>query len=74
MNDKVTDKPFGIVVELPENDPLSAPHLLGDKWEGARWFATEEERDKAFDNMLSQPGYYRQGDKPSIRLSKVESS
>ena len=51
-------KPFGIRVELPTNDPMSAPHLLGADW-------------SAMEGMLKQPGYYRKGDTPSVRLTKV---
>ena len=65
------DKPFGIRVELPENDPMRASHLLGDDWSGARWFETAEARDKAMSAMEQQPGYYRRGDKPSMNLIKV---
>lgn len=67
-------KPYGIIVKMPENDPMSAPHLLGDDWAGERWFDTAEERDKAYDGMLHNPGNYRKGDRPSIQLSKVDPS
>ena len=72
MTTAIADKPFGIRVELPANDPLSAPHLLGDHWSGARWFATSQARDEALASMQKQPGNYRKGDKPSIRLTKVD--
>ncbi len=64
-------KPFGIRVELPTNDPMSAPHLLGAEWSGTRWYDTESARDVALEGMLKQPGYYRIGDTPSVRLTKV---
>lgn len=64
-------KPFGIRVELPANDPMSAPHLLGPEWSGTRWYDTETARDTAMEDMLKQPGYYRRGDSPSVRLTKV---
>ncbi len=67
-------KPYGIVVKMPENDPMSAPHLLGDDWAGERWFESAEERNKAFDSMLNHPNYYRKGDVPSINLTKVDPS
>ena len=66
-----TGKPFGIRVELPANDPMSAPHLLGAEWSGTRWYETEAVRDIAMEDMLKQPGYYRKGDTPSVRLTKV---
>jgi len=67
-----TDKPYGISVKLPENDPMSAPHLLGDNWEGTRWYTSAEERDVAFESMQNHPRFYRIGDTPSIQLEKVD--
>lgn len=64
-------KPYGISVELPEGDPMSAPHLLGDEWSGTRWFSTAEERDGILESMKRQPAYYRKGDTPSIRLDVI---
>lgn len=69
--DTSAGKQFGIRVELPDNDPLSAPHLLGTDWTGTRWYDTEIARDVAMDGMLKQPGYYRKGDTPSVRLTKI---
>jgi hypothetical protein len=71
MKSATGGKFYGIVVELPENDPMRAPHLLGDSWSGSRWYHTESARDSAYEEMLRQPGYYRKGDMPSIRLTKV---
>jgi hypothetical protein len=67
----IAGKQYGILVELPENDPMNAPHLLGAQWSSTRWYETETARDVALENMLKQPGYYRKGDTPSVRLSKV---
>jgi len=67
-----SSKPFGIAVKLPEHDPMSSPHLLGENWQGNRWFATREERDAAFAAMQKQPAYYRRGDKPSVLLEKID--
>ena len=64
-------KTFGISVKMPENDPMSAPHLLGEDWNGTRWYLTAEERDAAFDSMKDHPRYYRRGDVPSIVLEKI---
>ncbi len=69
----MADKRYGILVQMPENDPMNAPHLLGDQWSRTRWYDTEAARDVAFDDMLRQPRNYRIGDIPSIRLSKVSS-
>jgi len=66
------DKPYGVKVELPESDPFRMPHLLGDDWAGIRWFATAQERDAAMASMLKQPGYYRRGDSPSIKVTPVD--
>ena len=65
-------KPYGIRVDLPENDPMCAPHLLGDEWAGTRWFESAVARDEALESMRIQPGYYRRGDSPSIILSVID--
>ena len=65
-------KKFGIRITLPETDPMRSPHLLGENWESHRWYATAEERDRAFDDMQSRLVYYRSGDRPSQCLSKVD--
>ncbi len=57
---------------MPENDPMSAPHLLGDSWANERWFDSEAERDRAVEGILRQPPYYRKGDSPSIIVEKIE--
>lgn len=71
MSTKNDAKPYGIIVKMPDNDPMSAPHLLGETWAGERWFDTEAERDKAYEGMMHNPGNYRKGDRPSIQLTKV---
>ena len=63
---------FGIRVSMPADDPMSAPHLLGDDWQGERWYATAEDRDRALAKMEKQPPYYRKGDTPSVVLEKIE--
>jgi len=63
---------FGISVKMPEDDPMSAPHLLGEDWVSSRWFDSAEERDVAFAEMQNHPRYYRQGDTPSIVLEKID--
>lgn len=69
-----TDKnrPYGVKVELPADDPFRMPHLLGDDWAGVRWYATASERDVAMAGILKQPGNYRKGDTPSIRVSAID--
>ncbi len=75
MSAKVTGphgKPYGIAVSMPEGDPMSAPHLLGDEWSGTRWYATAAERNTALAAMKNQPAYYRKGDSPSILLEMID--
>lgn len=64
---------YGIRITLPSDDTMRAAHLLGDDWESHRWFDTEGERDRIYEGMQRQPGYYRKGDSPTQLLSKVES-
>ena len=47
MSAKNDAKPYGIIVKMPDNDPMSAPHLLGESWAGERWYDTEEEAETA---------------------------
>lgn len=63
------DRTFGIRVTLPPNDTLR--NIVGDNWERIHWYATEAERDIAFENMAKRHGYYRNSDSPSQVLEKV---
>jgi len=63
---------YGIRVKMPDNDPMSAPHLLGENWTSSRWFDSAEERDAALIEMQNHPRYYRDGDLPSIVLEKID--
>lgn len=60
---------FGIRVTLPANDTLRK--VLGDDWERTLWYATEVERDAAFDSMAARHGYYRKTDSPTQVLEKI---
>ena len=60
---------FGIRVTLPANDTLRK--VLGDNWERVHWFATEVERNAAFDKMAERHGYYRKSDTPTQVLEKI---
>lgn len=60
---------FGIRVTLPANDTLR--RVLGDDWERVHWYATEAERDGAFDRMAERHGYYRKTDAPTQVLEKI---
>lgn len=65
-------KPFGIRITLPKTSTLRFNHLLGEDWESFRWFENKQARDAAYNDMLSQPGNYRDGDTISQCLEKVE--
>ena len=63
------ERPFGIRVTLPPNDTLRK--LVGDDWERLHWFATEQDRDQAFEKMAERHGYYRNSDSPTQILEKI---
>ena len=63
------ERQFGIRVTLPANDTLRK--VIGENWERLHWYATEAERDAAFDNMARRHGYYRKTDNPSQVLEKI---
>lgn len=69
-----TSQSYGISVKMPKDDPMSAPHLLGEDWVSTRWFDSAEERDAALVEMQNHPRYYRRGDLPSILLEKIDPS
>lgn len=60
---------FGIRVTLPPGDTLRK--VLGDNWEETHWYATEAERDAAFDQMAVRHGFYRKTDSPTQVLEKI---
>ena len=68
-DDASSEKKFGIKVSLPSGDPLN--DLLGEDWERVHWYATEHERDRAFDDMAMRHPYYRHTDTPSQVLEKI---
>ncbi len=63
------ERNFGIRVTLPAGDTLVS--MLGDDWERLHWYATEQERDDAFDKMSVRHGYYRKTDSPTQVLEKI---
>lgn len=65
-------KRYGIRITLPPSDPMRAAHLLGEHWEGFRWFETQKARDDVFADMQRELGYYRQGDTPTQLLEKID--
>lgn len=63
------ERKFGIKVSLPPGDTFST--ILGDDWERVHWYASEDERDRAFDDMATRHGYYRTTDTPTQVLEKI---
>lgn len=63
------ERRFGIRVTLPPGDTLR--DIVGDDWEKLHWFASESERDRAFDDMVTRHGYYRDTDTPTQVLEKI---
>ena len=63
------ERKFGIRVTLPPTDTLR--NILGDDWERLHWYASEIERDSAFEDMATRHGYYRTTDTPTQILEKV---
>jgi hypothetical protein len=60
---------FGIRVTLPAGDTFSS--LLGGDWERIHWYASELERDRAYNKMATRHGYYRKTDSPTQVLEKL---
>mgnify|MGYP001828415215 FL=1 len=60
---------FGIRVTLPPTDTMRK--VLGEDWERLHWYATEAERDAAFEHMATRHGYYRKTDSPTQILEKT---
>ncbi|MBT8087564.1 MAG: hypothetical protein KJO46_05985 [Gammaproteobacteria bacterium] len=63
------ERNFGIRVTLPTGDSLRK--VLGDNWEQLHWYASETERDTAFEQMAARHGYYRDTDAPTQVLEKI---
>jgi len=71
VNKNVADaeRRFGIRVTLPSSDTFS--RILGEDWETMHWYASETERDRAFERMARRHGYYRKTDTPTQVLEKI---
>lgn len=63
------ERRYGIRVTLPAGDTLRK--MLGDDWEKLHWYATEVDRDSAFETMAVRHGYYRSTDNPTQLLEKI---
>ncbi len=63
------ERKYGIRISLPEGDTFA--RLLGDDWERVRWYPSEEERDRAYEQLATRHGYYRKTDTPTQVLEKI---
>ncbi len=63
------ERRFGIRVTLPPGDTFQ--RLFGDDWEMLHWYASEADRDTAFEQMAKRHGYYRGTDNPTQVLEKL---
>ena len=62
-------RPFGIRVSARPGDPFA--RLVHADWHQLHWYATERERDAAYEDMRTRHRFYRVGDEPSLVLEKV---
>lgn len=60
---------FGLRLSLPAGDTFGG--ILGGNWQKERWFATERDRDQAIAELRGQHPYYRLGDRPTVRIEKI---
>ena len=63
------DKRYGVRITLPPGDTFA--RLLGNSWEKTHWYATAQERDRAFERLATRHGYYRKTDTPTQILEKI---
>ena len=63
------ERRFGLRVTLPANDTMRK--ILGNNWEKLHWYASEKERDEAFEKMAARHGYNRDTDSPTQVLEKI---
>ena len=63
------EKKYGIRISLPAGDTFQ--RLLGEDWQRVRWYATEAERDRAYDDIAERHLYYRRTDTPTQVLEKI---
>lgn len=63
------DRRYGIRIRLPEGDTFT--RLLGEDWQQERWYSSEEERDRAYEQIAVRHGYYRTTDTPTQVLEKI---
>lgn len=63
------ERKYGVRIKLPQGDTFS--RLLGDDWERVRWYTSEAERDRAYNDIAQRHGYYRKTDTPTQILEKI---
>lgn len=63
------ERKYGIRIRLPEGDTFAG--LLGTEWARERWYPTEEERDRAYNEVAKRHGYYRTTDTPTQIIEKI---
>ena len=63
------EKKYGIRISLPAGDTFQ--RLLGEDWQRVRWYATEAERDRAYDDIAARHAFSRQTDTPTQVLEKI---
>ncbi len=63
------ERRFGIRVTLPPGDTFQ--RLFGADWEMLHWYASEAERDAAYEQMAERHGSYRGTDNPTQVLEKL---
>ncbi len=56
-------------MRLRARDPFT--RLVGAEWQKLHWFATERERDAAFEDMSGRHLYSRRGDEPAVIYEKL---
>lgn len=66
------DKKYGVKITMPADDPMRAPHLLGEDWSSERWFETAAERDAWIEEQRHEHAYSRRGDIVSELFEKIE--
>lgn len=65
-------KKYGVKITMPADDPMRAPHLLGEDWSSERWFETAVERDSWIEEQRHEHLYSRRGDVVSQLYEKIE--
>ena len=63
------ERSYGIRVTLPAGDTMQK--ILGADWETQHWYASEADRDAAFEQMAIRHGYNRDTDSPTQILEKI---